>query len=194
MGKRNLNPNPIEEITRMTIRTFSCAAMAVLLLGAICGTMSSAEKERKTATAAIHDAKGQSVGQAKFTATKGGVQMSATVANLSPGIHAIHIHDAGKCEAPAFTTATGHFNPANKKHGLENPEGHHAGDMPNLTVGANGKGAFKTTIQGVTLAGTGATSLFHAGGTSVVIHEKADDMKTDPAGNAGLRIACGVIQ
>jgi Cu-Zn family superoxide dismutase len=193
-GEAESESQPNEEITRMTMRTFYCAAMAVLLLGATCGTMSSAEKERKTATAAIKDAKGQSIGLAKFTATKGGVQMSVTVANLTPGIHAIHIHAAGMCEAPAFTTATGHFNPTNKKHGLENPEGHHAGDMPNLTVAANGKGTFKTTIADVTLAGAGATSLFHTGGTSVVIHEKADDMKTDPAGNAGTRIACGVVQ
>lgn len=178
----------------MTIRTFSCAAAAVLLLGAACGTMAGAEKERKTATAGIKDGKGQNVGQAKFAATEGGVQISVTVSNLSPGVHAIHIHNVGKCEAPGFTTAGGHFNPANKQHGLENPEGHHAGDMPNLTVGANGKGTFKTTIQDVTLAGDGATSLFHAGGTSVVVHEKADDMKTDPAGNSGVRIACGVIQ
>ena len=178
----------------MTTRTFSCAAMAVLLLGAACGTMASAEKERKTATAVIKDSKGQSAGQAKFKAAGGGVQMSVTVMNLSPGVHAIHIHDVGKCDAPGFTTAGPHFNPANKKHGMQNPEGHHAGDMPNLTVGAKGKGTFKSTIQDVTLAGDGATSLFHAGGTSVVIHEKADDMKTDPAGNAGARIACGVIQ
>ena len=178
----------------MNKRTFSCAAMALLLLGATCGTMASAEKERKTATAGIKDGKGQNAGQAKFTATKSGVQMSVTVTNLSPGVHAIHIHEAGKCDAPGFTTAGGHFNPANKQHGMQNPEGHHAGDLPNLTVGANGKGAFKSTIQNVTLAGDGATSLFHAGGTSVVIHEKADDMKTDPAGNAGARIACGMIQ
>jgi Cu-Zn family superoxide dismutase len=183
-----------EETIRMTIRKFSCAAMAVLLLGAAGSTMAAADKERKTATAAITDAKGQRVGQAKFTATKGGVQMSVTVANLSPGVHAIHIHDAGKCEAPGFTTAGPHFNPANKKHGMENPEGHHAGDLPNLTVGANGKGTFKSTIQDVTLAGDGATSLFHAGGTSVVIHQNPDDMKTDPAGNAGVRMACGVIR
>lgn len=120
--------------------------------------------------------------------------MAVTVTNLSPGVHAIHIHEAGKCDAPDFKTAGGHFNPANKQHGMQNPEGHHAGDLPNLTVGANGKGTFKSTIQDVTLAGDGANSLFHAGGTSVVIHEKADDMKTDPAGNAGARIACGVIQ
>lgn len=178
----------------MTTRMSSCAAMAVLLLGAACGTMLSAEKERKAATAEIKDAKGQNVGHAKFKAAGGGVEMSVTVMDLSPGVHAIHIHTAGQCEAPDFKTAGGHFNPANKKHGIDNPEGHHAGDLPNLTVGANGKGTFKTTIQDVTLAGDGATSLFHAGGASVVIHEKPDDMKTDPAGNAGARLACGVIQ
>jgi superoxide dismutase, Cu-Zn family len=89
----------------MNNQTFSCAAMALLLLGATCGTMASAEKERKTATAGIKDGKGQNAGQAKFTATKGGVQMSVTVTNLSPGVHAIHIHEAGKCDAPGFTTA-----------------------------------------------------------------------------------------
>ena len=72
-----------------------------------------------------------------------------TVTNLSPGVHAIHIHEAGKCDAPGFTTAGGHFNPANKQHGTQNPEGHHAGDLPNLTVGANGNGAFNGTIQNV---------------------------------------------
>ena len=182
-----------EEATRMTMRTFTFAAMVVLLLGAT-WAMPGAAQERKTATAGIQDGKGQSVGQAKFTATTGGVQMSVTVENLSAGVHAIHIHEAGKCDAPGFTTAGGHFNPANKQHGMQNPAGHHAGDLPNLTVGANGKGTFKATIQDVTLAGDGATSLFHAGGTSVVIHAVADDMKTDPAGNAGARIACGVIQ
>ena len=178
----------------MTTRTFSCAAMTVLLLGAAWGTMVSAEKSRKTATAGIKDEKGQNVGQAKFKTAGGGVEMSVTVMNLSPGVHAIHLHEAGNCDAPGFTTAGGHFNPANKQHGMQNPADHHAGDLPNLTAGANGKGAFKSTIQDVILAGDGATSLFHAGGTSVVIHEKADDMKTDPAGNAGVRIACGVIQ
>jgi Cu-Zn family superoxide dismutase len=158
----------------MNKQTFSSAAMALILLGATCGIMAGAAEERKAATAEIKDGKGQNAGQAKFTATKGGVEMSVTVTNLSPGVHAIHIHEAGKCDAPGFTTAGGHFNPA--------------------TVGANGKGTFKSTIQNVTLAGDGATSLFHPGGTSVVVHEKEDDMKTDPAGNAGARIACGVIQ
>jgi len=178
----------------MTIRTFLSAATAALMLAATCGTMAGAVKGRKKATAEIKDAKGQKAGDAKFKETSGGVLMSVKVLNLSPGVRAIHIHEAGKCEAPDFKTAGGHFNPEKKQHGMENPAGHHAGDLPNLVVGKKGKGTFRNTVKGVTLAGEGANSLFHAGGTSVVIHEKADDMKTDPAGNAGARIACGVIQ
>jgi len=172
--------------TRMLI-----AAVAALTV-VTCSGLAAAEK--KQATAEIKDAKGQKVGDAKFKEGKDSVAMSVKVMNLTPGVHAIHIHEAGQCEPPDFKTAGGHFNPAHKKHGLQNPEGHHAGDMPNLTVGANGKGTFKSTLEGVTLAGDGPNSLFKAGGTSVVIHEKEDDMKTDPAGNAGARVACGVIQ
>jgi superoxide dismutase, Cu-Zn family len=182
--------DPIEETT--TMKTRMIAATAVLLVGA--APFAPAAAERKTSTATLKDAKGQAVGQARFRAAKNGVAMTVSVKGLKPGTHAIHIHEAGRCDDPDFKTAGGHFNPAHRKHGVENPEGHHAGDLPNMTVGANGKGAFKATIQDVSLAGDGATSLFHPGGTSVVIHENADDMKTDPAGNAGARIACGVIQ
>jgi Cu-Zn family superoxide dismutase len=165
--------------------------MAALLLA---GTLSAAEAGRKSATAELKDAKGQTVGEAKFKQGQNTVSLSVKVTNLAPGPHAIHVHAVGKCEAPDFKTAGGHFNPENKQHGLENPAGHHAGDMLNFNIGANGKGTFKSTLQGVTLEGTAANSLFHEGGTALVIHEKPDDMKTDPAGNAGARVACGPIQ
>ena len=105
----------------------------------------------------------------------------------------MHVHAAGKCEAPDFKTAGGHFNPAAKKHGLHNPEGAHAGDMANLTVGEDGKGSATVTAKGATLA-EGQGSLFGPDGTSIVIHEGPDDEKTNPAGNSGARIACGVIE
>ena len=152
-----------------------------------------AEKAPKKAKAELRNAQGQPVGTAVFKQGSNGVSISLQAFNLPAGTHAFHIHAVGKCDPPDFKTAGGHFNPENKKHGLKNPEGPHAGDMPNITVGQNGKG--KATVQNtrVTL-GEGANSLFHEGGTALVIHEKADDDMTDPAGNAGARMACGVIE
>jgi Cu-Zn family superoxide dismutase len=164
----------------------------VLLMMAV-ATALGAAKDSKGAKAALQDAQGKAVGTAGLKQVKGGVRISLRVTGLPAGTHAFHIHTIGKCEAPEFTSAGGHFNPEGKKHGLKNPDGPHAGDMPSITVGANGKGKAQIVNARVSL-GEGANSLFHEGGTALVIHEKADDDMTDPAGNAGKRIACGVIE
>jgi Cu-Zn family superoxide dismutase len=147
----------------------------------------------KRAHADIADSKGTNIGTANLNSVRGGVKITAKLANLPQGTHALHIHAVGKCEAPAFTSAGGHFNPENKQHGKDNPMGAHAGDLPNFEVDANGKAKINFIVPNVTL-GPGTNSLFHDGGTALVIHAMPDDYKTDPTGNAGARIACGVIE
>ncbi len=147
-----------------------------------------------TATAKLQNSSGEDVGDVKFTQTETGVELTANFENLPEGTHAIHIHDVGKCEAPTFETAGAHFNPQHKEHGIENPKGPHAGDLPNLEIGEDGTLEVRFVSKEFTLEKGKDNSLFDEDGSSIVIHEGADDYKTDPSGNSGARIACGVIE
>ena len=147
----------------------------------------------------MKDAQGKSVGTVTIadsrTGEKGaGVGLDLDLHDLPPGRHGIHFHQNAKCDGPDFKSAGPHFNPDGKKHGLQNPDGHHAGDMMNFSVNEQGAAKLKLTDDDVVLGdGTNSHSLFSNGGTALVIHADADDMKTDPSGNSGARIACGTV-
>jgi superoxide dismutase, Cu-Zn family len=164
--------------------------MSAVMLGLLLPCSVFAQEQR--AYAELKDRDGKSIGMATFREVLGGVVIDIDVKGLTPGLHAVHVHTIGKCEGPAFTSAGGHFNPAQKKHGLRSAEGPHAGDMPNMYIAKDGTGRFEVLADNITLK-TGDRSVFDADGSALVIHAGADDDMTDPTGNSGDRAACGVI-
>jgi superoxide dismutase, Cu-Zn family len=141
----------------------------------------------------MRSASGVRHGTLTLEPTAAGVRISGALTDLPPGAHGIHFHQVGRCDAPAFATAGAHVNPTGAEHGLENPRGPHAGDLPNVFANAAGQMVVDVATPRVTLSSDRPSGVFDADGTALVIHADRDDQRTDPAGNSGGRIACGVI-
>jgi Cu-Zn family superoxide dismutase len=137
--------------------------------------------------ARLIDANGQPAGEATFWAVTDGMRVVATLPNLPAGAHGFHVHSVGSCQPPGFESAGPHHNPTHREHGTQNPNGPHAGDLPNVD-----QASVNFLVAG--LQATGATGIFDADGSALVVHAQADDLRTDPSGNAGARIRCGVIE
>lgn len=177
------------------IRTLTVVGAVALLAGSVPG--GAAADSAIHASAVLIDTAGAPIGWARLVEdATGTVHVNVHVEGLSPGRHGIHLHAAGLCTTgttPSFSSAGSHHNPTGSKHGLESPDGPHAGDLPNLEVNPAGMGRLATTTDRVSLAGS-ATTLFDANGSALVIHAAVDDQRTDPTGNSGGRVACGVLQ
>lgn len=176
---------------------FAMALPLALLASACTATSSPTERAMPAAPAPTAHARllagdGSARGEATVTQAADGLHVLVRAQGLTAGMHAVHVHTTGVCTPPDFTSAGGHWNPTGHKHGRDNPDGMHMGDMPNLIAGADGAGEMEYVIAGGTIS-EGATPLLDADGAAVVIHAQADDYKSDPAGNAGGRVACGVL-
>lgn len=171
----------------MRVATFAFAACSIALPAV-------AQMPVKTLVVPLSTSSGQDAGTATFHESHGKLDIALKLKNLPPGQHAVHIHEHAMCQAPDFKTAGGHFNPDMKQHGTENPQGHHNGDLPqNVTIGPDGMGKASFKVAYLSLDPAAPDSIVSNGGTAIMVHAAPDDMKTDPTGNAGARIACGVI-
>ncbi|HEY6815353.1 MAG TPA: superoxide dismutase family protein [Croceibacterium sp.] len=167
-------------------------AAALPLAAALAGCQTVDEQPTaRLGQATLKLASGLPAGNAQLLASGNEVNISIAALGISPGVHGVHLHTTGSCEAPEFTSAGGHLNPGGRQHGSANPAGSHLGDIPNLTAGSNGAGTVSVTLPGS--RDEVLAQLFDADGTAVVIHAGADDYRTDPSGNSGGRIACGVL-
>ena len=144
------------------------------------------------AGATLADAGGTTRAVATLRQQGRGVLVRIDARAMAPGAYGAHVHTTGRCDAPDFASAGPHWNPTGQQHGRENPQGAHLGDLPNLVVGANGRGSVEFTIPGAGLS-AGAPAMLDADGAAVIVHAAADDMRTDPSGNSGARVACGVV-
>jgi len=178
----------------MHLRGMAVCGLGLAVAAAV--TMGAAADKAPRYTFKLMDSKGGDAGKVTFSQKAGGpVKMHVELKNLPFGDHAVHIHQNAVCDAPDFKGAGGHFNPDKKQHGWDNPMGHHNGDLPkNVSVGENHMADATFELTAISLDPAAPNSIFANGGTSVVVHEKADDMKTDPTGNAGNRIACAVVK
>jgi superoxide dismutase, Cu-Zn family len=167
------------------------AHASVWLVAALVLTLASPAHAADTASAILKDKDGKEVGKVVMTRAEDGVLMNVTLTGIAPGEHAFHVHAIGKCEPPDFKSAGPHFNPDQTKHGMMNPEGPHSGDMPNLHVPDSGK--LQVEILNTLVSLDGDAALLDEDGSALIVHAGADDYRTDPAGNAGDRIACGVV-
>jgi Cu-Zn family superoxide dismutase len=165
---------------------------ALARLALLCLPLSAAAAPRAVAT--LRNAAGKEVGRASIVETREGVRVQVAVTGLAPGKHGIHLHAVGRCERPEFKSAGGHFNPTERHHGLRSASGPHVGDLPNLVVGKDRKGKLVFEAKGARLSGESTANLLRQEGSALVIHAAPDDERSDPAGNSGARIACGVVE
>ncbi|WP_342514165.1 superoxide dismutase family protein [Sporosarcina sp. FSL K6-1522] len=181
----------------MSYKMLLVGMLSVLLIAGGCGRgdekLPVSGEKMQSVVAPILNTEGNQIGEVSFTEEEDGVIIELAAEGLPPGTKGIHIHETGVCTPPDFTSAGGHFNPKKKEHGFENPKGFHLGDLPNIEVDADGKVSAKMKDNEITLKSGADNSILDRDGSALVIHEKADDYKTDPSGNSGARIACAAV-
>lgn len=166
--------------------------VTVVVAGGCAGERRSTSQPARIAWAELRNKDGESVGSAVLRQEEGQLRIVVQINGLTPGRHGVHVHAVGRCEAPGFQSAGDHFNPLAKMHGLENPAGPHAGDLPNLEADASGRVQYVAVTDRVSLV-PGPSSVFDADGSAIVVHETTDDQRTDPSGNSGARVLCGPL-